>query len=89
VFLGVICGLGGLLRNPELRPLVGGVQAVTLGDKEANASNNGQKVRRSVLHVAFAACRWCWEHYATRRRWHGSLSVVLVLGVMQCRSAAI
>jgi stage III sporulation protein SpoIIIAA len=38
--------LGSLLRNPELRPLVGGVQAVTLGDAEAKNSNNGQKVRQ-------------------------------------------
>jgi stage III sporulation protein SpoIIIAA len=36
--------LSSLLRNPELRPLVGGMQAVTLGDAEAKASNNGQKV---------------------------------------------
>jgi stage III sporulation protein SpoIIIAA len=37
--------LSSLLRNPELRPLVGGVEAVTLGDAEAKATNNGQKVR--------------------------------------------
>jgi hypothetical protein len=36
-----------LLRNPELRPLVGGVEAVTLGDAEAKATSKRQKVRRS------------------------------------------
>jgi stage III sporulation protein SpoIIIAA len=33
-----------LMKNPELRPLVGGVEPVTLGDAEAARSNNGIKV---------------------------------------------
>ncbi|WIA32455.1 hypothetical protein OEZ86_003276 [Tetradesmus obliquus] len=37
--------LAGLLRNPELRPLLGGLAAVTLGDAEAKASNAGHKTR--------------------------------------------
>jgi stage III sporulation protein SpoIIIAA len=36
--------LGGLLKNPDLVRLVGGVTAVTLGDAEAAANNNGKKV---------------------------------------------
>jgi hypothetical protein len=36
--------LGDLLRNPDLQGLVGGVKAVTLGDKLANTDNRGQKV---------------------------------------------
>ncbi|WIA12322.1 hypothetical protein OEZ85_012377 [Tetradesmus obliquus] len=37
--------LAGLLRNPELRSLLGGLAAVTLGDAEAKASNAGHKTR--------------------------------------------
>jgi hypothetical protein len=37
--------LGGLLKNPDLVRLVGGVTAVTLGGAEAAANNNGKKVR--------------------------------------------
>eukprot|EP00775_Hariotina_reticulata_P005541 gene5541-5777_t len=37
--------LSDLLRNPDLRPLVGGVESVTLGDEEARISNNGVKTR--------------------------------------------
>jgi hypothetical protein len=33
-----------LMQNPELRPLVGGVTPVTLGDAEAMRSNRGSKV---------------------------------------------
>lgn len=47
--------LAGLLRNPELRPLLGGLAAVTLGDAEAKASNAGHKVRCAVrfYHACF------------------------------------
>jgi hypothetical protein len=38
--------LGGLLKNPDLVRLVGGVMPVTLGDAQAAASNQGKKVRR-------------------------------------------
>lgn len=36
--------LSNLLRNPELRPLVGGVNAVTLGDEMARKLNLTGKV---------------------------------------------
>jgi stage III sporulation protein SpoIIIAA len=36
--------LSDLLANPELSGLVGGVKAVTLGDRTAVASNGGHKV---------------------------------------------
>lgn len=36
--------LGDLLRNPDLQGLVGGVKAVTLGDRLAQHDNRGQKV---------------------------------------------
>jgi stage III sporulation protein SpoIIIAA len=38
--------LSNLIRNPELRPLVGGVSTVTLGDEMAQKMNNNSKVRR-------------------------------------------
>jgi stage III sporulation protein SpoIIIAA len=41
--------LGGLLKNPDLVRLVGGVTPVTLGDAQAAASNQGRKVRRLLL----------------------------------------
>jgi stage III sporulation protein SpoIIIAA len=37
--------LSNLLANPELKPLVGGVKEVTLGDVTAKAENRGHKVR--------------------------------------------
>jgi stage III sporulation protein SpoIIIAA len=36
--------LNDLLSNPDLRGLVGGVRAVTLGDKRAGEENKGSKV---------------------------------------------
>lgn len=36
--------LGDLLRNPDLQGLMGGVKAVTLGDRAAADSNRGHKV---------------------------------------------
>lgn len=42
--------LGDLLRNPDLQGVVGGVKAVTLGDRMAYGSNHGQKVCACV-HV--------------------------------------
>jgi stage III sporulation protein SpoIIIAA len=38
--------LQNVLRNPELRPLLGNVQPVILGDKIASTTNKGRKVRR-------------------------------------------
>jgi stage III sporulation protein SpoIIIAA len=38
--------LQNVLRNPELRPLLGNVQPVILGDKIASRTNQGRKVRR-------------------------------------------
>lgn len=38
-----------LLCNPVLKPLVGGVTPVTLGDVSANQSNRGQKVGGACL----------------------------------------
>lgn len=38
--------LSNLIRNPVLRPLVGGVSAVTLGDEMARKMNNNNKVSR-------------------------------------------
>ncbi|KXZ41692.1 hypothetical protein GPECTOR_318g19 [Gonium pectorale] len=38
-------GLASLLRNPELNPLVGGLQTVTLGDAEARRTQHGVKSR--------------------------------------------
>lgn len=40
-----------LMANPELRPLVGGVQAVTLGDAAAQQTNKGNKVRGNLLEM--------------------------------------
>eukprot|EP00878_Enallax_costatus_P005606 GHUV01005879.1.p1 GENE.GHUV01005879.1~~GHUV01005879.1.p1 ORF type:complete len:850 (+),score=282.70 GHUV01005879.1:452-3001(+) len=37
--------LHNILTNPELKPLVGGVKEVTLGDIEAKATNRGHKTR--------------------------------------------
>ncbi len=36
--------LSNLMRNPVLRPLVGGISAVTLGDELAAKTNNNVKV---------------------------------------------
>jgi hypothetical protein len=53
--------LSNLIRNPELRPLVGGVMAVTLGDEMARATSGSIKVgyllqpaaALSVLHTGW------------------------------------
>jgi stage III sporulation protein SpoIIIAA len=39
--------LSNLMRNPVLRPLVGGVTTVTLGDEMARKMNNNNKVSRA------------------------------------------
>lgn len=39
--------LSNLMRNPVLRPLVGGMQAVTLGDEMARRTNSSVKVRHA------------------------------------------
>jgi hypothetical protein len=70
--------LSSLLRNPELRPLVGGVEAVTLGDAEAKATNNGQKVRWlqcvSLRYIAIQVLKSENDTVASRcmlcRAWH-------------------
>ena len=36
--------LGDLLRNPDLQGVMGGIKAVTLGDKLAHGTNGGHKV---------------------------------------------
>jgi len=36
--------LSNLMRNPVLRPLVGGLQTVTLGDEMARKTNSTMKV---------------------------------------------
>jgi stage III sporulation protein SpoIIIAA len=45
--------LSNLIRNPELRPLVGGVSTVTLGDEMARQMNNNSKVRQ-IAAACFA-----------------------------------
>jgi stage III sporulation protein SpoIIIAA len=39
-----------LMRNPVLRPLVGGVNAVTIGDAMATKTNSNVKVRMNGRH---------------------------------------
>ena len=47
----MVTALQGLMQYPELRPLVGGVTPVTLGDAEALRSNMGNKVtQHAFLH---------------------------------------
>jgi stage III sporulation protein SpoIIIAA len=42
--------LSNLMRNPVLRPLVGGVNAVTIGDAMAAKLNSNVKVRMNGRH---------------------------------------
>ena len=43
--------LSNLMRNPVLRPLVGGVNAVTIGDAMAARTYNKSKVRMNGHHA--------------------------------------
>jgi hypothetical protein len=49
--------LSNMLRNPELRPLVGGVNAVTLGDEMARKLNLANKVRLGGFICPSYCCR--------------------------------
>lgn len=51
--------LSELLTNPELRDLVGGVKAVSIGDQLARSSNVGHKVCPSNNHSTSAAKAGC------------------------------
>lgn len=39
-----------LLRNPDLKGLLGGCQRIILGDMEAKKKNKGEKVYIPVIH---------------------------------------
>jgi hypothetical protein len=63
-------------------PLVGGVQAVTLGDKEANASNNCQKASQFYcLAPGFSVYERCSQEHMASNHGQQVSCTVSILGV--------
>eukprot|EP00878_Enallax_costatus_P014210 GHUV01014864.1.p1 GENE.GHUV01014864.1~~GHUV01014864.1.p1 ORF type:complete len:289 (+),score=92.10 GHUV01014864.1:70-867(+) len=82
--------LSNLLKNPELRPLVGGVVPVTVGDATAQASNWGQKTK---LERAGAATFFTLLELQQKNRWRLHLdveqSVDILLGAPSTAAAVV
>ena len=80
--------LGDLLRNPDLQGLVGGVKAVTLGDRLAQHDNRGQKVCGRLLpgNLFRSTCgiRGSWLHVSECRSMQRRRDVCPLLRLCAC-----